>query len=163
MNTLCIPADLGPFAPGALLDDAAVDAAVDAVRSAADWHIAPEVTETIFVPSRGGYGLPLKSRRIVSVAAVRNGSDTLADWSMYPGGMLYRRQGWPVGVLQVDLTHGFSACPPALLPVIAFAAQWRDPAVGSARVGGVAVTYRDGLVALEFGPLARYAAWPGIA
>ena len=96
------------------------------------------------------------------MSAVRDGSNTLTGWTLNPGGTLYRSIGWPVGVLQVDLTHGYDRCPPDLLPVIALAAQQRDPSVSSTRVGEVAVTYRDGSPSLRLA-VDAYAAWSGIA
>lgn len=114
---LVIPSDLTGF-PGAPFDETLVNAAAESVRSEAGWHIAPVVTETLRVKSWGGTDLVIPSLRILSVTAVRYGLVTyVGDWTLLPDG-LYRRSGWPVGVIEVDLIHGYDATPAELLPVI---------------------------------------------
>lgn len=155
--------------PGAPFDPSAVESACESVRGDAGWHIAPEVTETLTVVSYGGVLLTLPTRRIVAVAAVRDMTTTatlLTGWRRM-GCDLYSTSGWPVGTLEVDLTHGFPAVPPELLPVIA-------QRVSAGEVGsnvrqrsttrgpfGLSETYRD--TATLDPAVLRYAVLSGVA
>jgi hypothetical protein len=164
VNTLVSTTDLLDF-PGAPFLSLWVDIAAASVRAEAGWHIAPEVTETITVESWGGRELFLPSRRVVSVATV----GTYDEWSLYPGEMLYRRGGWPVGRLSVTLTHGYAQVPVDLLPLIAAraasASKLRDPAVSTLSVGQVQTSYfrPAGPVATADPVLARYSVRVGVA
>lgn len=126
-NTLVDPADLLPY-PGAPFSPEVVDSVAAEVRADADWHIAPAVTETVTVESQGGRYLFLPTLRLTAVTAVRNVTDTtpvLLDGyrtqltAEFHAGVLKRPYGWPCGVLEVDLTHGYDECPTDLLPAIA--------------------------------------------
>lgn len=167
-NTLVSPVDLESFS-GAPFDDVLVDVAVADIRGEAGWHIAPEVTETLTLTSYGGTVLFLPTRKLVAVTAIRDvttGSTVLADWTRMSTGV-YRRTGWPIGLVEVDLTHGFAATPQDLLPVVAARVATvgspRDAVVGqrSTRIDDYAEseTYRvvsDPIVA-------RYAVPSGVA
>ena len=59
--------------PGAPFDELLVEMAQESVRADAGWHIAPVRTETLYLTGHGGAYLPIPSRRIVSVSAVRYG------------------------------------------------------------------------------------------
>lgn len=125
-NTLVDPAALTPF-PGAPFSQEVVDAAVADVRAAAGWHIAPSVTETVTVESTGGRFLFIRTLHLTAVTAVRDVTNTPVDLDGYRihatdefrAGILDRPYGWPCGVLEVDLTHGYTECPPDLLPALA--------------------------------------------
>lgn len=136
-NDLADPSDLAGL-PGAPFTDAEVDAGVAAVRNAAGWHIAPVRADTVVLSAHGHRLLRLPTRKLVSVEAVW---DVLGDAvsSGDPGELVadstYRiivsRNGvlktsgyWVCGLdrLEVEFTHGYSECPPELLPVIAEAA-----------------------------------------
>lgn len=164
-NTLVSPADLVDWGD---FDTYLVDVAVAALRADAGWHIAPVVTETLTVDSYGGYLLILPTRRIVSVTAVRDvttTSEVQTAWSRMTGG-LYRKSGWPAGVLEVDLTHGYTATPLDLLPVVVDyirrASNPRDLSLASISRGPFAESYRD--VGDATSPaLARYAVPGGVA
>lgn len=122
-NTLAAPADLADF-PGAPFADAIVDAAVGSVRREAGWHIAPTVTETLTVDSRGGRWLMLPTMNLTAVTAVRDISgdtpETLTGWKFKRAGMLYLATGWKCdAVIEVDVTHGYATPPAELLSVIA--------------------------------------------
>jgi hypothetical protein len=85
-------------------------------------------------------------------------------------GVLWRPTCWPVGRIEVDLTHGYDSLPKDLLPVIASrarnAANPRDPSVASRTVGQVAESYRDagGSSTATVDPVvARYAVPAGVA
>lgn len=170
-NTLVGPNDLIDL-PGAPYDDALVDMAAASVRAEAGWHIAPVQAETLTVDSYGGYLLILPSRRVVSVTAVRDvttGSEVLTGWSRMSGG-LYRRTGWPAGVLEVDLTHGYDTTPLDLLPILAARTTSvmdpRDMSVASYSVNrgpfGESKTYREGASGMD-PVIARYAVPAGVA
>lgn len=172
-NTLVSPAELSEF-PGAPFSDGMVDIAAASVRGDAGWHIAPEVTETLTVDSYGGYLLILPTRRIVGVTAVRdvtNGSTvTVTDWSRQSGG-LYRRNGWPAGVLEVDLTHGYATLPADLKPILAARARQavdpRDPSLSQKSTTRGPFTdsesYRTDGATITDPTIARYAAYSGVA
>jgi hypothetical protein len=132
-NTLVAPTNLADF-PGAPFSDALVDAAVSAVRGEAGWHIAPAVTETVVVESDGGAYLFLPTLQLTAVTAVRNVTDedatptTVTGWrshntARFRAGLLHRPAGWARGVFEVDITHGYAACPDDLLPVLAEVAR----------------------------------------
>ena len=117
-NTLVTPFDLADF-PGAPFDDIMVDIAAAQVRAEAGWHIAPVVTETLRINTWGGYDLRIPSLRIVSISEIRvdGVAYDASDWSAIPYG-IYRYAGWPTGVVEVDLVHGFDDTPLDLLPVL---------------------------------------------
>jgi hypothetical protein len=127
-NTLAAPADLADF-PGAPFSDALVDAAVSAVRGEAGWHIAPAVTETVIVESVGGPHLFLPTLQLTAVTAVRDVTSediaavAVTGWrshntARFRAGLLFRPAGWR-GVYEVDLTHGYAACPDDLKSALA--------------------------------------------
>jgi hypothetical protein len=127
-NTLVAPADLADF-PGAPFSAALVDAAVSAVRGEVGWHIAPAVTETVVVESVGGPHLFLPTLQLTAVTAVRDVTDettaavAVTGWRShktprFTAGVLFRPSGW-YGVYEVDLTHGYAACPDDLKPALA--------------------------------------------
>lgn len=109
-----------------------VNSAGESVRSRAGWHIAPEVSETLVVESEGGQFLFLPTLRISDITEIRDITAEssivtpriLDDWrfSSTPG-VLFRAGRWPAGLLEVDLTHGFTECPADLLPAVAEAAR----------------------------------------
>lgn len=126
-NDLVAPAELS-YLPGSPFTDDEVDAAVEALRTAMRWHIAPvrEETVTLDVDDCAPI-LQLPTRQLVSVDEVRD-ADTanVVAASEYrvskPLAQAKRNFGyWESGYarIQVDLTHGYESCPLDLLPVIA--------------------------------------------
>jgi hypothetical protein len=174
-NTLVSAADLATFGP---LDDAMVDAAAADMRRDAGWHIAPRLTETIAVECYGGPDLILPTRSFpeapVVVTGVAGVAGELTNWQLLPGATLRRgvwrghyggSSGWPFGYLSVTLTHGFTQCPPDLLPVIAqraqAATQMRDSRVTSFSNGAIQMAFGD---AFQLNPaLAKYAVFAGVS
>lgn len=181
-NTLVTAYDLEDF-PGAPFSDSLVDAAVADIRAEAGWHIAPLVNATLQIHSYGGNVLFLPSRRVTAVTAVRNmsnGGALVTGWQQvsselwrWPygygygygyGGYYY---GWPVGIVEVDVTHGYDATPVDLLPVVAARALLmsnpRDPALTERLVGQVAEKYASTGAARPADPVvSRYALPSGI-
>lgn len=150
------PDDLSDFA-GSPFPPSLVLAASSSIRSEAEWHIAPEITETIELNSRGGSLLMLPTMRLGSVVSVVDTSnDTpvpIEDWRMTKSGMLYRRSGWPRGFATVSatITHGYPKCPAALWSVLA------DRAGAAAR--NVAVTQESaGTQSISYSSAAEYLA-----
>lgn len=149
MAQLALPADLVDF-PGAPFPPSIVEAACEAVRRDARWHIAPPVTETVTVDSGGGTLLVLPTLRMTAVTEVRDvtgdAPEVLTGWRKSSAGLLYRSSGWPVGLaaVEVDLTHGHDVCPPELLPVIAARCQWAlvDSTVSQQSSGPFSVSVR---------------------
>lgn len=114
------------YLPGAPFTNGEVDAAVAALRSALDWHVAPERTETVsFDVAYQQYRLVLPTRKLVSVDEVRIGADVVdpANYQVSTNlAQIVKSSGyWPsgYGAVEVDITHGYTAVPPDLLPVIA--------------------------------------------
>lgn len=170
-NSLITSAALDAY-PGAPFDDYLLDLAVAGIRAEAGWHIAPQVTETLTVDSYGGQLLVLPTRRIVSVTAVRDvtasPSTSLTTYRPLVGG-LWRRNGWPVGTIEVDLTHGYASVPLDLVPVIVARVKnttVRDPAVSQHSVSagpfGESTTYRSTGPAVDPTVL-RYTVLDGVA
>jgi hypothetical protein len=155
---------------------------VASVRREADWHIAPRLTETLTLVSRGALAgeLPLPTRSFrdapVVVEAVSRANGTpILGWDQADELLILTRSshryhhgsgGWSsFGRINVTLTHGFTECPPELLPVIAQRAQAarspRDPRTSSFSNGTVQMAFRD---ATQLDPVvARYAVIGGVA
>lgn len=164
-NTLVSLDDVRDF-PGGPFNPTAVDIAAAAVRAAAGWHIAPVLTETITVQSWGERELILPTMRIVSVSAVRYGGVTYtSSWTVTPSGLLRTGGYWPMGPIEVDLTHGYAKTPLDLLPVIVDyvrnASNPRDPSIATQAVGQVSVGYREAPAMLNGHPLIGKYAIPG--
>lgn len=139
-NTLVSPADLTNL-PGAPFTDETVDAAVAQVRAEAGWHIAPvtDPAETVTLDGTRGTRLVLPSRKVVSIAEVRDVSNpaapvVLTGWRLIPGAMLLR-DSWPCGdaVVEVDMVHGHETTPPQLLELVAALAQAAQTNVTTAK------------------------------
>lgn len=130
----------GPFTPGQ------VAAAIEKVRLAAGWHIAPTITETLIFDHDGASVLPLGSLHVTGVESVRDVSGaTPRDvegfrWSS--SGMVSGRLPCGFRSVEVTFTHGFEKCPEALLPVIAEAARVEGRA-RSQGAGPFQVTYMN--------------------
>ena len=148
-NTLVDPPDLAAY-PGAPFPQSVVDAAVANLRGDVDWHIAPEVTETITVDGSPDDLLVLPTLRIVTVTAVRDVSGTtpvtLTGWRVNKkAGLLQREEGWPEGfeALEVDLTHGYTNTPAELLPAVAYYCQRQavDASLSSDSLGAWSESY----------------------
>jgi hypothetical protein len=106
----------GPFT------DAVVTSAGESIRDECGWHIAPEVTDTMKFRGEGTV-LLLPTLRLLDVTLIRDRNGypvTGVDW--YENGVLECEAGFPTYV-EVTFKHGYSTCPPSLLPVIAERAQ----------------------------------------
>lgn len=143
-NDLLTPDDLIGL-PGAPFNPDEVDNAVADVRGAARWHIAPQKTETVTLDVVcGERRLRLPTRQLVSVTAVRD-TDTAAviDPTTYRVsktiGQVAKKSGyWPAGLarIEVDMVHGYAACPLDLIAVVAEAARLarREQSVRSVQI-----------------------------
>lgn len=139
-NNLASPADLAGF-PGAPFTDAQVDAAVQEIRNAAGWHIAPEREETIALDvACADTRLRLPTRHLVSVDEIRDADtdDVIAADTYrvsHALAQVKRSTGWSSGfeAVEVDMTHGYETCPDDVLAVIVSAINLarRDPTVRS--------------------------------
>src|SRR5690625_590158 len=160
MDDLVTSGELTGF-PGAPFDEGVVAAAADAVRVGAGWHIAPVRTETVDVDTDSGRVALLPSLRVIKVAEVRDAEtgDVLTGWRLSKHrGTLTRKSGsWPP-LIEVDLTHGYESCPPALFPVIAERAQRQRAGLAAQEsLGSRSVSYRVNYDAVSAGILARFA------
>lgn len=168
-NDLISPDDLLGF-PGAPFVDGVVDAAVAELRKVAGWHVAPSIDETVAVDADYGRSVILPTLRLNEVTAVRNVTSLVDDPTdvtdyrttptlRFRAGIVDRPCGWPCGVLEFDIVHGYDICPPDLLPVIAAACRQIGSDTRSVQqqsAGPFSVTFRavDG----EIDPaVARYA------
>lgn len=142
-NDLVQDSDVADF-PGAPYGDAALDAAAAQIREKAGWHIAPSRTETVTLDGTTGSHLVLPSRKVTSVAAVRDVTNpaapvVLTGWRLLKASAMLERDEWPYGieVLEVDLTHGHTDCPPDLFPLAAAVARslTSDAAVSREKTG----------------------------
>lgn len=126
-NDMVTPAELAAYPGGPFTDDE-TDSAVETLRGAAFWHIAPEHkddTVILDVP-RGVRRLFLPTRKLTEVSEIR-ANDEIVDPDFYQVstnlGMVRRVRGgyWPsgYGVIEVDMTHGYESVPLELLSVIA--------------------------------------------
>lgn len=146
-NTLVAPADLAAF-PGAPFVDTLVDAAAGSVRDDAGWHIAPSVTETLTVVSPGGTALLIPSLKY-TITSVRDVTDpanpeTITNYVDRRHGILHRSYGWATDhKYEVAVTHGYTTCPPALLPILAHRAQAAKAVSGNVRLGSLALGFNN--------------------
>ena len=148
-NSLVAPAALADF-PGAPFTDALVDSAVSAVRGEAGWHIAPAVIETLVVESVGGH-LFLPTLQLTAVTAVRDVTNedavavTVTGWrsqatARFRAGVLHLASRTRGGVFEVDVTHGYTECPPELLPVLARRCdEAKASGAGQVRLGSLSI------------------------
>lgn len=122
IQPLAEPAELDGL-PGGPWTDAQILAASQAVRSAARWHIAPRITQTVVLDHDGASRVILPSAHVVAVTSVRSlASDSPVDLTGYRfshNGVLAGRFPSGIAVLEVTMDHGYDMCPPDLLPVIA--------------------------------------------
>lgn len=145
---LAVAADLADY-PGAPFADSVVLAAGESVRRDAGWLIAPAATETVVLDGDGGRLLMLPTLHLHDVLEVRDVSgDTpvvLTEWRKTRAGMIELTSGfWPRGfeVIEVDMVHGYDACPEDLLPALAFRAQQAkvNRASGGVRLGSLSIS-----------------------
>lgn len=107
--------------PGAPVPDSLLQAAAEAVRTEAGWHIAPQITETVEVETYKNRIAVLPTLRVSKIIAVRNADtgDELDGWRINKRtGILKKRSGYWPEVIEVELEHGFTKCPPELLTII---------------------------------------------
>lgn len=97
-------------------------AACGAVRDFCGWHVWPEVTETVKVRGVGRI-LVLPTLRLTAIESVTNDGHPVEvdplDWS--EDGVIEVRYGsWSTrrSGVQVTMTHGFDACPDAVMGVL---------------------------------------------
>lgn len=123
MADLVTNTDMTGF-PGAPYSDAVLEAAAESVRDDCGWHIAPSATETVVVEASGGVAL-LPSLRVTDVTEVRDAmtGEVLADWRVDKSAGVLHDLSAAYRRVEVDFTHGYDSCPPALKPVIAERAQ----------------------------------------
>lgn len=124
-QSLCTVLDLVDF-PGAPFPDSVVESACEAVRDAAGWHIAPSMAETFVVDGHGGHVVTVPTRRLTSIVEVRDMLPevprVLSGWRKNRAGLVTLQPScWPEGLeaIEIDATHGYDTCPPALFPLIA--------------------------------------------
>ena len=146
--------------PGAPFTGAIVEAVGARIRAEAGWHIAPKVTETVEIWTDGGISTILPALQIVEVTAVRD-ADTnreIRGWRVNKDtGVLRCRGGvWPE-VIEVDLVHGYDACPPELLAVAASRSQQiSSGGVKAEALGGHSITFDTGEPVSSVPAVARY-------
>lgn len=120
--------DLAEF-PGAPFKESTVEAAAGQVRRICGWHIAPSLTMTLTLDHDGSGVLYLPSLHVTDVSAIRDltGSEPreIDRWRWSGAGLV--EGAFPRGFrsVEVTLTHGYSECPPDLLPVLASRTQRR--------------------------------------
>jgi hypothetical protein len=161
-NDMVTPEDLAHL-PGAPFLAAEVDGAVETIRTAIGWHIAPERSETyVFDVPRGETRLRLMTTHLVSIDEVR-ASGVVVDETKYEASeklsiLKHKTGSWAsgYGAVEVDMTHGFEETPKDLLNIIAAVAASgrRDQSVREA----VAGTYTLPLVGID-NVIYRYVPW----
>jgi hypothetical protein len=161
-------ADLAVF-PGAPFAADVVTSVDAAMRAAAGWHIAPQITETVVVDSDGGQYLLLPTLWLDSVTEIRDvnenaivSSDDVqtAKTPRFRAGCLYRGSAWPIGPVELDIVHGYEDCPAELLALAAALCRssGRDQTIQQQAAGPFSVTFSQiAQSELEASPaLARY-------
>lgn len=129
---LANPADLIGLL-GAPFHESAVTAAAASIRRHCQWHIAPEITQTVRVRTGGADVAWLPTLALVEVVEIRDtrtGQVLALPWWDVPGFGLETIGRWPE-LIDVEMKHGFNSVPAELLPVIATRA--RESATGRIR------------------------------
>jgi hypothetical protein len=157
-NTLVDVYDLADFPGGTdagQFNQTFIDAAVARIRAHVGWHIAPVVSETVYVSTRDGRTFDVPTLRLVSVSEIRWAGFTYhpGDYTIYRNGVVALNR-WPryyfpgfaeAGEAELDITHGYPQCPPELLPKIASlvlaSSSPRDPSLSRMIVGQVQMQY----------------------
>jgi hypothetical protein len=134
-----------------------LNAAAGQVRAECDWHIAPEVTETLTLETDCGTVVLLPSLYVKSVDEVRSEDGTvLTGWKWRQNGVLRYKSGWP-DVIEVDLVHGYTKCPDELVAVVAERAQRiKGGGVKSESLAGRSVSLEVGPGQVSAEVVARY-------
>lgn len=109
---------------GAPFPQPVIDAAVDAIRTECEWHIAPTREETFKIRTDGVETLLMPSLQITEVVSVRNLISSYAPTidpdrvEILDYGALHLPGGFPARI-EVTIKHGFTKCPDALKAIIA--------------------------------------------
>lgn len=130
----------GPF------PSSAVQAATDAVRTECGWHIAPVITQAARLRVEGDLIL-LPSLRVHEVLTVTTANGAAVTGWQWEGDAVVRLPSHCRGLRVVDVTfrHGYSACPPALLPALAErAAAHTGGRIKQESLGGRSVSLEGG-------------------
>lgn len=100
------------------VDDSAWARAVGEIREYCEWHVAPEVTETVTLDGPGGRLLLLPTQRVSDVIEVVNNGKTVTDPEWSASGMV-RGSCWSSKFrgVSVTLTHGYEMWPDDLTKV----------------------------------------------
>lgn len=124
LEPIATVSDLAAF-NGAPFNQEVVTSAGDSIRDECGWHIAPEISTTMMFRGEGSLIL-LPTMRLMDVSLVRDRNGypvTGVDWLQ--NGILECPSGFPPYV-EVTFRHGYRACPPSLLGVIAERAAARS-------------------------------------
>lgn len=156
---LVTTADLVAFPGGSDLAAPVVAAAADLVRAYCGWHIAPEREDTVVVDCHGGATLVLPgTMNLTEVTGVRNvtGDPTGVPVTGYrvhateafTAGILTHPGGWPYGVLELDIVHGYATCPDAIkAAVVELAGAVERGDLSQRTLGDRSESWRDNLSA----------------
>lgn len=143
MSQLVQASDLSGFR-GAPFSAQVTEAAAESIRTQCEWHIAP--SETATVKLRGGGSIILLPTMHVTevVSVVDSYGNQVTGWEWLPSGVIENPAGFPPFV-SVTFTHGYPACPPELLPVIAErAASQASGRIKSEAAGGISISLEGG-------------------
>jgi hypothetical protein len=155
VDPLIQASDLADFR-GAPFSQPVAEAAAESIRTECEWHIAPSEIATVKLRG-GGYVLLLPSMYVTDVSSVvDNYGQAVAGCEWFPNGTIECPSGFPLFVT-VTFTHGYPACPPELLPVIAErAASQASGRIKSEAAGGVSISMEGGYDPIGSGVLAKY-------
>lgn len=124
LEPIATVSDLAAF-NGGPFTQAVVTSAGDSVRDECGWHIAPEISTTMKFRGEGTV-LLLPTMRLMDVSLIRDRNGypiTGVDW--FQNGVLECPAGFP-SYVEVTFRHGYKACPPSLLGIIAERANARS-------------------------------------
>lgn len=125
-------------------------AAQRVIRSYCGWHVAPSITETLYVDSYGGRTLTLPSKHVTSITSIRiNDQEMIQDasWSQ-AGTVQFTTDCLPDAPrsVRITLTHGYNAedVPEVieLMRVVAQRAAQQQSIVASQSVNGSSISYQ---------------------
>ena len=122
-----------------------VESAVDMLRRACGWHIAPTWEQTVRIDvdpqvCRSPFTLFLPTLHLISVDAVQDtaAASAITDYTWSHRGYLERVTPWPTGLgaVSVTFTHGLPVVPRDLAPVVAELARDAQVAAAAGTSGG---------------------------
>lgn len=137
------------------------------VRDLAGWHVAPRVVEDVTVSVRGADRLVLPTLMLTKINSATSDGYAVTVSRFTEWGTVYV-DSWPYSTsgdgwwsdVTLNIEHGYTTCPPALLDAMEREARSMAPAgvpSGRLQAGPFSAEYSDGLSQRLLDDIRRYA------